>query len=218
MIPENFENTMQSKIPSYVFAGGHNRRMNGIHKAFLEFDGQKSIDLILANLKKTGFSSIKIVTNNRHLFSHMATVEIIEDRVPDQGPMGALYTVLEDTPTNMVFCVACDMPYFDRTLVANLLKLAEHGEYDCVVPVSEHGIEPLFALYSKTLIPALRESINQDKRSLHRFIQTCNAKYLDLRKHGYTLCNINTPDEYQAMISKKNGEYFEDSGGQSGCH
>ncbi|MCB1195048.1 molybdenum cofactor guanylyltransferase [bacterium] len=184
------------KLQSYIFAGGQNRRMQGNHKAFLEFDGKKAIDILVYSLQDYGFDSITIVTDKQSLFDGFQHGAVIEDSIPDKGPMGALYTALTDTKTELILCLPCDMSFIDAELIEGITARAETEPADCTVTVSSRGIEPLLAVYHTRLRQSIREAIESDRLSLTKFVQSAGSAYFDIRGSGIELHNINTPGDY----------------------
>ena len=183
-------------------AGGQNTRM-GRHKAFLEYRGKPFIDLVRENMRPW-FDDIFIVTNDKTLFSDNYG-PVYEDIIPDLGPMGALYTALSVAETEYVFCVACDMPYPNDSLISRIL-LANHDRiYDCLVPQGELGAEPLFALYRTSLHSLLEEEISSEQLQISRIYNKCRTNFVDIRFAEQEIININTPDDYLRLVGETKG-------------
>ena len=93
------------------------------------------------------FDEILISTNEpgKHAFLGARTVP---DRVPGKGPLMGIASAVEAARHERVFVTACDIPVIDLDTVARMLVLAE--DFDCVIPMSSVGHEPLFAVYRKS--------------------------------------------------------------------
>jgi molybdopterin-guanine dinucleotide biosynthesis protein A len=183
----------QSDIACAIMAGGQNRRM-GRHKAFLSYQGKQFINLVWENMENW-FEDIFIVTNNRKLFTRDFS-PVYEDIIPAKGPLGAVYTALSVAETEYVFCVACDMPNPCDSVISRLIQASHDNHFDCFVPKGSRGIEPLFALYRKSLINLIEEELAAIQLSIHGIFDKCHTKYIDINFEEEGLININTPGDY----------------------
>lgn len=189
---------MNSDISGIILAGGNSRRM-GFPKAFLSLGGRRVIDMLLAILR-TFFDEIFIVTNNKNNFKRFEGLRVIEDLIQGQGPLGGIYTGLKSISQDKAFFVACDMPFLHRGLIKRLID-ASKGEYSVIVPYSHRGIEPLHAIYSKSMLTDLENSLSRKEFSLRGFLQHCNCKYVRAyRKELASFSNINTPKDLKEIF------------------
>ena len=195
-------------ISCAIMAGGKNKRM-GRHKAFLDYRGRKFIELIRENMH-TWFDDIFIVTNDKDLFSDYYD-PVFEDIIPDIGPLGALYTALTMSGTEYVFCVACDMPYPNDSLISKLIQASYDRYYDCLVPRGERGLEPLFALYRKSLLNLIREEITSIQLKISDIYTKCQTRYIDIPCDIQDIININTPEDYLRFAGETNNRIESES-------
>jgi len=184
---------IKADIACAIIAGGQNKRM-GRHKAFLSSNGKKFIELIQEHMK-VWFDEVFIVTNKRELFSEQYG-PVFEDIIPDKGPLGALYTALSVTKADYVFCVACDMPNPSDYVIARLIQESRNERFDCLVPVGEDGPEPLFAIYSQSVLNLIKSEIMHNWLKVSGIFGKCHTHYVDVRFDKVGLININTPGEY----------------------
>jgi molybdopterin-guanine dinucleotide biosynthesis protein A len=73
-------------------------------------------------------------------------------RGPDRagfGPLAGIATALAVTQSRWNLIVACDLPYLSAEWLDWLLSRARRSRGDAVVPRTEHGIEPLAAVYRR---------------------------------------------------------------------
>jgi len=82
------------------------------------------------------------------------------DIVVEKGPLGGIYSALSHARHSQVFILACDMPFFDIRLLKELQKF---NAYDIAVPRWQNGcLEPLSALYSKSIMNEIEKMFEQD--------------------------------------------------------
>lgn len=183
-------------ISGAILAGGKNSRM-GRHKAFMKVNSQRAIDLIIDTLKSL-FNEIIIVTNDNNIFREFNDLVIVEDVVRGHGPLGGIYTGLKAAASNMVFFIACDMPFLHNGLIKKICKSSMEGNFDCFVPYAEEGIEPLCAIYSKAVLPRLKKALSAKDLSIRSFLKQCNCKYIEVKPDEKpSFFNINTIEDLE---------------------
>ena len=179
-------------IACAILAGGENSRM-ARHKAFLDCHGRTFIEVIVDKMRQW-FDDILIVTNSKVLFTDM-DVQVFEDIIPHKGPIGGLYTALSLTNKERVFCIACDMPFFKDDILQRIIQASERQEFDCYVPRSRFGLEPLFAIYRRRIRDLVKKGIESERLSIANVLEGCRTSYIDIHDKD-ALININTPEEY----------------------
>ena len=143
-----------------ILAGGRARRLGGADKASLRIGDARIIDRQLAALSAVA-DDIRIVANDRDRYAGLG-LRVIRDAIPDQGPLGGLYTALLDASHDRVLVLACDLPFITAALLERLVAESGTGqEIDAVVPRSARGLEPLCALYMTRSAAAARVRIER---------------------------------------------------------
>lgn len=173
--------------------------MGGQNKAFLEIGGVPVIESTIRLLKET-FKEIILVTNSPRDFQAYAEDAIItEDIIKDAGPLGGIHSALSGTKKEGVFFVACDMPFLHNALIRSQLDCYNKEDCDCLVPRIGHSIEPLHAVYKKSLKGKLCNFLNcGHDRSIRSFLQTANVYYWDLEDTSFNrkiFKNLNTKED-----------------------
>jgi len=115
----------------------------GQNKAFIQIDGVPIISRIYTLFTRL-FEEVIIVTNQMDAFKGIGT-KVLQDLIPDKGALGGLYTGIFFSSFQYSFCVACDMPFINGSLVRYLFK--NIGRDDVIVPRTREGLEPLHAIY-----------------------------------------------------------------------
>jgi len=185
-----------NKITGIILSGGKSVRM-GENKAFIEIDGVPIIHRIV-NLFKELFQETIIVTNQKELFSNFNS-KIHTDLIPDKGALGGLYTGVFFANFSNSFCVACDMPFINRSLVQYLIKHIEG--YDVIVPQTKDGLQPLHAIYSKNCLDPLKNTIEKGKYKIIDFYNLVKLKVIKEEEFAFldplreSFINVNTPEE-----------------------
>ncbi len=169
----------------------------GEDKAFLEIEGTPIIKTI-HHLFEEIFNEIIIVTNQKDLFTGFAA-KVYSDLFPNRGAIGGLYTGLFFSSYPYGFCVACDMPFLNKSLIEYLITNID--SYDVVVPRTSDGYQPLHALYSKNCLQPIKEIIDADGFRIFDFYPRVRLKVVSheevigLDPDLESFINVNTPEQ-----------------------
>lgn len=191
----------RSGITGAILAGGRSARM-GTDKALLELQGQRLIERVHQRLAGL-FATTLLVTNNPEQYSFLAC-PAVADRYPGEGSLAGIHAALHHAPTDLVFVVACDMPFLDRDLVRHICGLEEG--YDAVVPESPEGSEPLHALYRTSCLPVMERMLDNGEKRIRDLIGRVNSRILPWEELARfpgarrSFLNLNTPAEFAAAV------------------
>ena len=169
----------------------------GQNKAFIRIEGVPIINRICGLFREL-FQEVIIVTNEKELFKNVDS-KICADILPNKGALGGLYTGIYFSNFNYSFCVACDMPFINKSLVQYLIGKA--GDDDVIIPRTKDGLQPLHALYSKNCLNPIKEIIEQGKYKIMDFYSMVKVRiireedFIHLDPSKVSFINVNTPEE-----------------------
>ena len=130
-------------------------------------------------------------------------LRLISDLKPDRGAFGGLYTAIASATHPTVAVVACDMPFASAKLIEGMSRLIVQHEADVVITKSEHGYEPLHAVYRReTCLPAIESAIDADKWKVIAWFPQVKVHVLTAEEinpsdpDGLAFWNVNTPEEF----------------------
>jgi len=188
-----------------VLAGGRSTRM-GCDKSTLPWQHSDFLHIILRKLSIV-CDDLIVVTNTTPP-SDLPDVRFVSDIIPHCGPLSGIHAGLVHAASSCAFITACDMPYLEPAAVSWLFS--QMKGWDVVVPGDEIFMEPLFACYAKTCIPAIENLLQQDIRKTQALFRLVRCKFIplnDLCSFDPTLRllrNINSPEDYQAALTEMN--------------
>ena len=177
-----------------ILAGGKNSRM-GINKAFLEIDGTRVIDNILAVYRKI-FSEIIIVTNDPLSYTEFSETLIVTDIYKEKGALGGIYTGLFYAAYDYSFVAACDMPFLNEDFIIYLTEQTD--KFDIVVPELPEGFQPLHAIYSRICLSHIKKLLIANKLKIAgfykevRLLSIPEEKIKPFSKDERLFLNVNT--------------------------
>ena len=180
-----------------ILAGGASSRM-GEDKSLMLVEGKPLIQRVWEQLSSR-FGDILISTNAAEKYAFL-DARSVPDLLPGCGPLMGIRTTVAAARYDRVFVIACDIPVVDHDTVARMLVLAE--DFDCVVPRSRVGHEPLFAVYRKSAIPAMCDVLAAGERRI-------SAVFARVRTHAFELGaarwyrNLNTKQDLAAYFDSQ---------------
>ncbi|OHB67702.1 MAG: hypothetical protein A2Y76_02185 [Planctomycetes bacterium RBG_13_60_9] len=179
-----------------VLAGGHSLRM-GTDKSMLPVDGQPMIKHICRQLRGT-FPRVLISANDTEKFSFLG-LDVIPDKIPDQGPLMAIASALDASHSELNLIVGCDIPRIRLPVVRRML--AETEGADVVIPVTKDGKEqPLLAVYRRNIRRAMNEVLESGGRRISHIYNSCRVRFMELDDQSW-FANLNTMADYERFRS-----------------
>jgi molybdopterin-guanine dinucleotide biosynthesis protein A len=186
---------MRHDAAAIILAGGKSLRM-GQDKGLLPIGGIPMFQHI-ANQLTPFFSDALIVANQAEAYRG-AGLRIVPDEQQGIGPLMGILSGLSASTKELNFVTACDIPNMNMDFIAELLKLADGC--DAVIPVTGDDMyEPLFAVYRKTVIPAIREIIGQGNRRIIELLTRVKVCTIQLPGADW-YHNINTIQDYRNIV------------------
>ncbi|HAV78258.1 MAG TPA: molybdenum cofactor guanylyltransferase [Anaerolineae bacterium] len=183
-----------------IQAGGASSRM-GEDKALKPFLGRPLIQRVIERL--TPIADELIVTTNRPEEYAFLQLPLHSDLKPGRGALGGLYTAIASAAHPHVAVVACDMPFASPTLIEAMSSLLVAKEADVVIIKSDHGYEPLHAVYRReTCQPAIEAALELDLWKVVAWFPQVKVHVLNEDEikssdpDGLAFWNVNTPDEF----------------------
>ena len=181
-----------------ILAGGKSSRMNYNNKALLNYKEKKFIEHIIEAGKE--YKEVIIISNNLEEYKGF-NLRVVEDIYKGNGPLSGIHSALNNSTTDKVLCIACDMPLITKETLNIIGNYDE--EYEVLVPKVSGRLQPLCGIYSKDIIPKLEEAIKENNNKLQLLIKTLNLKIIE----GDNNCNfieedflnINTEKEYREL-------------------
>jgi molybdopterin-guanine dinucleotide biosynthesis protein A len=172
-----------------LLAGGKSSRM-GSDKRFLRLNGIPLVERSYCSLQ-SGFAEILVSTSDGE--EVLPGVRHVRDVAPGRGPMGAVASCLAVARYERCLVTACDIPDVPPDLVGEMLRRARHHEV--VVPIDPEGqCEPLFAVYSRAVLPELNRLLESGERRIRMIFDTFDTDYVPVAAGA--LRNLNTKSEF----------------------
>jgi len=184
-------------VTGAILAGGQSPIM-GCDKALLPYREGRFIEAIYRKMSDL-FDEVIVVGADADRYDFMPCRRV-PDRFHGVGSLAGIHSALYHSQTERVFVVACDMPHIKGDLIRYLCAFPD--ESDAVVPEGENGPEGLYALYSKSALPAVEEALRAGSRGCCSFhdkvrVMRVSKEIVERIDPGMSAFrNINTPEDY----------------------
>ena len=194
-----------------VLAGGRSKRMEGRDKSRLTRDGVRVLTGLAGLLREVCGECILVAREEQmQELEALDAGQVYADLFPGRGPLGGLYTALEESEAD-IFLVACDLPYLTKPLLERI-----RGAYSALqdrafalVPRTADlsrvedpwQPEPLCAIWSRHCRRPAYVALEAEELSVSNFARQVKAHWLDLTVlEAQQLRNINSPRELESGL------------------
>jgi molybdopterin-guanine dinucleotide biosynthesis protein A len=189
-------------VTGVILAGGASRRMKR-NKALLNLGARLMIEVIAGRLRALA-AEVIIAANDTQRYAPFAD-RCVADIFADVGTLGGIHSGLQAAANDLAIVVGCDMPFLDPNILAWFVKAAEG--VDAVVLKQGKWLEPLHAVYRTSCLPAIESAIRAGQRQAFCFYPQVRVRYVTPAEIAHldpnlrSFCNVNTPEEWQAIAA-----------------
>ena len=181
-----------------LLAGGASRRM-GRPKALLEVGDETLIEFVCRRLRDA-FEEVLVSTNEPDAMPPALGARVVPDRLRGAGPLAGIEAGLAAARRDVVFTVACDMPYVDLPLARTLVR-ASRG-FDAAVPRVDGRPEPVCAAYRQRSLPTLSKALDEGVRRAAEALERLHICWCD-RVDADALRSVNTPNDWARFVATR---------------
>jgi molybdenum cofactor guanylyltransferase len=184
-----------------ILAGGKSSRMNS-DKGLLTLNKQTFIEIIYNTAKEVS-NDITIVCNKPN-YPEFENAIFVKDDFIEKGPLSGLYSGLMASKSKYNIVLSCDIPLIKTDILNNLITNIENN--DVVISKYKDKTHPLIAIYSKNIIPNVKNAIENKQLRLMEFVKSSKFTVVDFSaKIELENCftNINTKEDYSNLINGK---------------
>ncbi len=187
-----------NNIAGIILAGGNSKRF-GTDKSELNFNGLSLLQRIISEHKKILEEVYVIGKEDNEIDNAIG----IRDKISNIGPIGGLFTAMHNIDTNWYLLSPCDMPFLMHTDLNKIIKICEKRSVDAIVAKSQKGIEPLVAIYNRSIFSTIEKNINNAKYSIRGIFKEIKIQYLNFDEKIFEkdpFFNINYRDDYMKAL------------------
>ena len=175
-----------------VLAGGDSRRM-GRPKPWIEVGETVLLRYVVERLAPA-FSEVVVSFGEPEQMEQLVPYRVVFDRKRAAGPLAGLEAGLLAARHEVLFAVACDMPYV-TSLVAEVAVAAARS-CDAAIPRHDGLFEPVCGAYRKTALPTIVGALDAGNYVAHEVVESMDVTWLEgLDPAQFE--NLNTPADLE---------------------
>lgn len=177
-----------------ILAGGDSRRM-GIPKHSMRISGTATVDMILDRIGP--LFRTRMIAAREFGVNRPGLLQVL-DHGTRRCPLAGILAGLLASPAELVFVIACDMPFATREMAGLLLEKSTGGA-DVTVPIVGGLYEPLFAVYTRSCIGPITDHLDSGRLKTTGFYDSVRVRTVSEREMREidpgleSLVNLNTP-------------------------
>jgi len=192
---------MDNDIGIIILAGGSSRRM-GEDKGLIEVNGKAIIEYLLDTCRH--ISERIIVVSDNDLYNNFG-YPIFADLIKNAGPMGGLFTGLQNSNNDWNLVLSCDVPLVSVQLLREIVDCRQENT-SIIIAKHQQQIHPLIGLYHKQCTDIIKNLIKEKQYRMSSLHQRAKATILDLNDFpAKEFLNLNTKNELEIFKSHVNG-------------
>ena len=175
-----------------VLAGGDSRRM-GRPKAWLEV-GDTYLLRYVAERLAPAFSEVMVSFAEPEQLEAPVPYRVVFDRRPSAGPLAGLEAGLAAARHEVIFAVACDMPYVTQEVVEMAVTAARRC--DAAIPRIDGRAEPVCGAYRRTALPVITGAVNSGRFKAADLAAELDVTWLE-HLDSQLFRSLNTPHDLE---------------------
>lgn len=184
-----------------VVAGGGSRRM-GRPKAWVEV-GDTYLLRYVAERLAPAFSEVMVSFAEPEQLEEPVPYRVVFDRKPSAGPLGGLEAGLVAARNEVMFVVACDMPYVTQE-VAQMAIAAARG-CDAAIPRIDGRPEPVCGAYRRSALPFITGALNAGRFKAAELAAELDVTWLE-GLDPQLFRSLNTPQDLERFHAEFAGQ------------
>jgi len=183
---------VSDSIAVYILCGGRSSRMK-TEKGLVEFHGKTFLQWILEAVYPLT-ENITLVTKNKAYLKF--GLPLIPDLLENKGPVGGIYTALNNSNSDINLILSCDIPKITTEIIFELIETAFKS--NCDVTILTDGVYdyPLIGCYRKSTFTDFELAIFRNNLKLCALVNSLSCQKIGIDgPKKKALQNINTKEE-----------------------
>ena len=158
-----------------VLAGGDSRRM-GRPKPWIEVGETVLLRYVVERLAPA-FSEVVVSFGEPEQMEQLVPYRVVFDRKRAAGPLAGLEAGLLAARHEVLFVVACDMPYVTSSVAE--VAVAAARSCDAAIPRHDGLFEPVCGAYRKTALPTIVGALDAGNHVAHDVVESMDVTWLE---------------------------------------
>lgn len=183
-----------------MLAGGLGRRMGGIDKGLAILGDKPLVRHAIDRLAPQVETLLINANRNPDAYARLG-YPVIADRLSGfAGPLAGIHSGLYACRTPFLVSVPCDSPFLPLDLVRSLRAVLDAQHADIAIPGTTEGLQPVFALMRRQVLPSLETYLEAGQRSLQGWCRSLKLAIVDFPA-AEAFANLNSARDLQAGVA-----------------
>lgn len=196
---------VNQKVIGVIFAGGEGRRLGGVSKALIEYDGEPLWKRAQRELSAIADEIVIVSPRPPDWLEKDDDIIWLADHLIDGemiGPAGALSAALTYAYERygkdaVIMTTPVDAPFYKSTLSEALLVELNAALHQVVLAETGDRLQPVFGVWRAGIAPDVNTLVGSGERALHRIASHIGAARVSFAADDLRFFNINTPDDLE---------------------
>jgi molybdenum cofactor guanylyltransferase len=181
------------------------RRMGGLDKGLIEFDGRLLVEILIEKLQQQNVKMVINANRNQSVYEAYG-FPVINDNLSDyQGPLAGFATAMAAVDSQYILTLPCDSPLLSDQYVERFIECHNLPENECApISVAYDGerLQPVHAMINVDLLASLNTFLDSGDRKIDRWYAQHQFNRADFSDQLNMFKNINTPEDQQNLLNK----------------
>lgn len=193
----------KEEITGVVLAGGKSSRF-GTNKALAVWSDETLLQHAINRLRP--LCGELLISGDAANYPNIDET-FVADVVAEAGPLGGIFSVMQQVKTPYMLCLTCDMPLIGDEVLEAMISTADAEEVICHTH-QDGWIEPFPLLMSVSIAPQIELCLKNERRSLQWLIKRCRSRLILLTEgQEPQFYNINHRVDLLRLVANDT-EYF----------
>lgn len=192
-------------MTAVILAGGMGRRMGGLDKGLIEYNGRLLVEILIEKLQQQNINLIINANRNESVYADYGFLVINDNLSNFQGPLAGFATAMATVDSQYILTLPCDSPLLSDQYVERFITCHNTSNNDdAPISVAHDGsrLQPVHALINVNLIDSLNAFLASGDRKIDRWYAQHSYNLADFSDQTDMFKNINTPEDQQRLLAQ----------------
>lgn len=192
-----------SGITACILAGGQGRRMGGIDKGLLEWQGRPLIEHLLRAIEPQVGAVLINANRNPDAYRRYGHPLARDQLEGYQGPLAGIAACMSRADSEYIVTLPCDGPRLPSDYIARLTSALARGDNPIAVAHDGERLQPVHALLPIALLPDLKAFLDSGQRKVDIWYSEHGYTPADFSDRPGVFANINRPEDRERLRNQE---------------
>ncbi len=175
----------KEKMIAIILAGGKSSRF-GSPKALATISGEVFYEKIIRTLNQTNLFEKIVISSSEEMKDSFDYQDIVVDlpEYENNGPLGGIYSVMQQYDTECYFVIACDTPKITEKAISHLYQFFISRVMEEQLDIAGYEADgkkmPTLAFYSHRVVEDIKDALDQEEYRMKEIYQKKPSQWLNV--------------------------------------